>query len=54
MDDTNEKKEAIQDVMNLLEVEHTPLSGEDHREQLAVLVASGISKEMKKMLKIFH
>lgn len=46
MDGTNEEKEAIQDVMNLLEVEPTPPSREDHREQLAVLVASGKSKEM--------
>ena len=46
MDDTNKDQEAIEDVMNLLEVEPTPPSGEDHREQLAVLVVSGKSKEM--------
>ena len=35
--------EAIKDVMNLLETE--PPSESDHREQLAILVASGNCKE---------
>ena len=37
--------EAIKDVMNLLETE--PTSETDHREQLAILVASGNCKEME-------
>ena len=36
--------EAMKDVMNLLETE--PPSESDHREQLAILVASGNCKEM--------
>ena len=36
--------EAMKDVMNLLETE--PSSESDHREQLAILVASGNCKEM--------
>ena len=36
--------EAMKDVMNLLETE--PSSETDHREQLAILVASGNCKEM--------
>ena len=39
-----EEAEAIADVMNILEAE--PSSETDHREQLAVLVASGKAKEM--------
>ena len=37
--------EAMKDVMNLLETE--PTSETDHREQLAILVASGNCKEME-------
>ena len=36
--------EAMKDVMNLLETE--PSSEPDHREQLAILVASGNCKEL--------
>ena len=36
--------EAMKDVMSLLETE--PSSETDHREQLAILVASGNCKEM--------
>ena len=39
-----EEEAAIADVMNILEAE--PSSKTDHREQLAVLVASGKAKEM--------
>ena len=39
-----EEEAAIADVMNILEAE--PSSETDHREQLAVLVASGKAKEM--------
>ena len=39
-----EEEAAIADVMNILEAE--PSSEIDHREQLAVLVASGKAKEM--------
>lgn len=38
---TNNKKDAVNNVRNILEVEPVV-----HREQLAVFVASGISKEM--------
>ena len=38
-----ETTEAMKDVMNLLETE--PPSESDHREQLAILVASGNCKE---------
>lgn len=38
---TNNKKDAVKNVRNILEVEPVV-----HREQLAVFVASGISKEM--------
>ena len=41
--ETNEQ-EAIKDAMCLLETE--PSSESDHREQLAILVASGNCKEM--------
>ena len=41
--ETNEQ-EAIKDAMGLLETE--PSSESDHREQLAILVASGNCKEM--------
>ena len=37
-------KEAVTDVKSILEAE--PKSSSDHREQLAVLVASGKAKEM--------
>ena len=39
-----EEAEAIVDVVNVLEAE--PLSETDHREELAVLVASRKAKEM--------
>ena len=38
------EQEAIKDAMGLLETE--PSSKSDHREQLAILVASGNCKEM--------
>ena len=41
---TKMEQEAIAEVMNILEAE--PSSDTDHREQLAVLVASGKAKEM--------
>lgn len=41
---TDSEKDAVIDVLNILEVE--PSSDSDHREQLAVLVRSGKVKEM--------
>lgn len=44
MNDQEEIPDSIADVMNILESE--PTGDSDHREQLAVLVASGKTKEM--------